>query len=99
MVYADDTLLMAVRDDLLSEYVNAVAAAGKRYGMELHWGKFQLLQVQCHSRVLTPDGSQIAARDGMDYLGTVLSHDGLPGHEIGRRIGISKRDFLALNKV
>ena len=35
----------------------------------------------------------------MNYLGTVLSFDGLPGHELSRRIGIAKGDFMALEKI
>ena len=70
--------------------MNAVARAGARYGMELHWGKFQLVQVNCKAKVLTPDGGRIDAKDGMEYLGTVLTHDGSAGHELNRRIGIAK---------
>ena len=35
----------------------------------------------------------------MDYVGTVLTFDGLPGHELSRRIGIAKGDFMALEKI
>ena len=99
LVYADDTLLLASRDDHLNEFMTAVAAAGKRYGMELHWDKFQLLEVQCHSKVLAPDGSRIIAKEGMSYLGTIVNHDGLPGHELNRRIGLAKADFLTFSTV
>jgi hypothetical protein len=99
VVYADDTLLLGASDEHLGEFMRAVADAGKRYGMELHWGKFQLIQVQCQATVLRPDGNQIEAKAGMEYLGTVLTHDGLPGHELGRRIGMAKTDFLVLDKV
>ena len=34
-IYADDTLLISVTSAHLSEYLNAVAAAGEKYGMEL----------------------------------------------------------------
>ena len=47
VVYADDTLLLSVSQRHLQEYLSAVAVAGAKYGMELHWGKFQLLPVQC----------------------------------------------------
>ena len=69
------------------------------YGMELHWDKFQLLEVQCRASILTPTGERIEAKPGIDYLGSVLSHDGLPGHELGRRVGKAKADFLQLQKV
>ena len=99
IVYADDTLLLASCDHYLQEFLGRVADAGRLYGMELHWDKFQLLQVQCHASISTPTGESIAPKQGIDYLGTVLSHDGLPGHELGRRIGMAKADFLNLQKV
>ena len=33
VVYADDTLLMGTDEKLLTGYLHAIAAAGKRYGM------------------------------------------------------------------
>lgn len=99
IVYADDTLLLASSDRHLQEFLSRVADAGRLYGMEFHWDKFQLLQVQCHASVFKPDGSQILAKPGMDYLGTIISHTGLPGHELGRRIGMAKADFQTLQKI
>ena len=93
LVYADDALLLASCDHYLQEFLGRVAGAGRLYGVELHWDKFQLLQVQCHASIST------APKQGIDYLGTVLSHGGLPGHELGRRIGMAKADFLNLQKV
>ena len=69
------------------------------YRMELHWDKFQLLQVQCRASISTPAHERIVPKLGIDYLGAFLTHDGLPGHELGRRIGMAKRDFLELQKV
>ena len=43
LVYADDTLLIGIDKTHLQEYLQAVFVAGKRYGMELHFGKFQLI--------------------------------------------------------
>ena len=99
IVYADDTLLLASSDHRLQEFLSKVADAGRLYGMELRWDKFQLLEVQCRASILTPTGERIEAKPGIDYLGSVLSHDGLPGHELGRRIGMAKADFLQLQKV
>ena len=85
--------LLASSDRHLQEFLSRVAEAGKLYGMELHWDKFQLLQVQCRASVFRPDSSQILAIPGMDFLGAIISHTGLPGHELGRRIGMAKADF------
>eukprot|EP00959_Pyramimonas_sp_CCMP1952_P188808 3948901-Pyramimonas_sp.AAC.1 len=40
-VYADDTLLIGTSDASLNGYLKAISDAGRRYGMELHWDKFQ----------------------------------------------------------
>ena len=98
IVYADDTLLLASSDGHLQEFLSKVAEAGQLYGMELHWDKFQLLQVQCQSSIRAPSGDRIEPKRGIDYLGPIVSCDGLPGHELGRRIGMAKADFLQLQK-
>ena len=99
IVYADDTLLLGTCDPHLQDYLSQVADAGLLYGMELHWDKFQLLQAQCQAIIRTLMGERISPKLGIDYLGSVLSLDGLPGHELGRRIGMAERDFLELQKV
>ena len=62
VVYADDTLLLSVSAKHLQEYLTSIATAGERYGMELHWGKFQLLPVQCSPTILARDGQRIMPR-------------------------------------
>ena len=99
IAYADDTLLLGVSSAHLTEFLSSVAAAGKRYGMDLHYSKFQLVNVNCRTRVLRPDGNAVDATPGMVYLGTVLSDSGAVDSELGRRIGQAKSDFQALCKV
>ena len=60
IVYAHDTLLLATSDGHLQEFLSRVADAGKSYGMELHWDKFQLLSVQCRACIRTPSGERLA---------------------------------------
>jgi hypothetical protein len=43
LLYADDTLLIGAGADSLQRLLMAMAATGAKYGMELHWDKFQLL--------------------------------------------------------
>lgn len=99
VVYADDTLLMGVSTLYLTEYMQAVAAAGRKYGMELHYGKFQLLGVRCNPDIRLPDNTCIQTQQCMMYLGTMMTADGKHGNELSRRIGIAKSDFAALQKV
>ncbi len=99
IAYADDTLLLGVSSQHLSEYLSAVAAAGNRYGMELHYQKFQLVNVRCDTQVWRPDGEAVDASNWMSYLGTVLAEDGHVGTELSRWIGRAKSDFKILSKV
>ena len=62
VVYADDTLLISVSSQHLSEYLNAVEAAGATYGMKLHWGKFELLPVRGSPLVQTVEGNTTIRR-------------------------------------
>jgi len=45
LLYADDTLLLGTSESSLQQLLDAIAAVGLRYGMELHYSKFQLMQV------------------------------------------------------
>ena len=73
ITFADDTLLLGVSSTHLTEFLGAVAAAGSRYGMELNYGKLKLLNVQCNQPIMMPNGSPLAASEGIAYLGTVLN--------------------------
>ena len=67
IVCADDTLLMGVSTLHLTEYMQAVAAAGRKYGMELHYGKFQEPMMYLGT-MLTADGkhgNELSRRIGM----------------------------------
>ena len=88
LAFADDTLLVGVSRDHLAEYLAAVAAAGQRYGLSLHYDKFQLLTVRCSENLTMPDGQHLEAKDEMAYLGTVLGQTGT--------IQMSSRDALVV---
>ena len=81
------------------DYLQAVFEAGRRYGMELHYNKFQLLNIQCDTRIQRPDGLAVNASARMVYLGTVLSEHGSTDAELNRRIGQAKSDFRVLSRI
>ena len=83
-VYADDTLLIGKCDAHVNDFLAAVAAAGKRYGMELHWQKFQVLAVQSTGDIRAPDGSLLKHVEHMQYQGAQLTADANMSHELGR---------------
>ena len=90
---------MGVSNLHLTDDMQAVAAAGRKNGMELHYGKFQLLGVRCSPDVRLPDNTCVQTQESMMYLSTMLTADGRHGNELSRRIGMAKRDFAALQKV
>ena len=56
LLYADDTLLISVSQQALQAFLDAVAAVGGRFGLELHWGKFQLIEARCNPNIHRQDG-------------------------------------------
>jgi hypothetical protein len=99
VLYADDTLLIGVSPERLQNYLDAVAVVGARFGLELHWDKFQLLQVRCSGHLRAPDGKDIAASDSMTYLGTNLRADGTIKRELGRKLAMAWADFQRLDRL
>jgi len=99
LAYADDTLLLGVSPIHLTEFMQAVATAGERFGMELHYGKLQLICVRCNEPVTKPNGELLVPQQQMQYLGTTLSEDGRVSSELSRRIGQARSEFRALCKV
>ena len=99
LAYADDTMLMGVSSAHLSEYLSAVACAGRRFGMELHYGKLQLINVSCVDTVIKPNGDVLQPTPEMQYLGTVLTEDGQVSSELSRRIGQARGEYTSLCKV
>ena len=99
IVYADDTLLLGSCSKHVEELLRAVAFSGRAYGLELHQGKFQLLQVRCASTVRNLSLDSIPSTPSLVYLGATLAADGRVGSELSRRIGMAKGDFRALSKV
>ena len=99
LLYADDTLLLSVSSDSLQRFLAAVSEAGAAYGLQLHWGKFQLLQVRTEAVVCSPDFIPIAPEEEMLYLGSMISDDGRIGKELSRRLGMASGDFRAMSKL
>ena len=83
----------------MEEFLAVVADMGRRYGLELHPDKLQLLQVRCNGGVRRPDGIKVDHSSTLSYLGSTLSNDGRVGSELSRRIGAAKGDFEKLQQV
>jgi hypothetical protein len=99
VLYADDTLLIGVSEGRVQEFLDTVAVVGKRYGMELHSSKFQLLSVNGDYQLRTPEGHAIPNTDSMTYLGATVYADGSLKRELGRKLGCAWADFTKLNRL
>ena len=67
--------------------------------MELHWDKFQLLEVNKQYNIVTPTGEAIQPSEVMTYLGANLHADGLIRSELNKKLGIAWADFNKLHKL
>ena len=99
LLYADDTLLMGASQTSMQELLDVIARTGLRYGMELHWQKFQLLQVNRQVKLRTPSGEDITARKLMTYLGTTIYSDGKVANELNQKLGAARAEFQKLRKL
>ena len=96
VLYVDDTLLVGSSQHALTRLLAAVAETGGHYGLQLHWGKFQLLSVRCDFTFSTPEGHDIKKTESIGYLGANLNEDGRVANELGRRLGMAWADFRKL---
>ena len=99
LLYADDTLLLSVSAKSLERFLAAVSSAGATYGLELHWGKLQLIKVRCSTAVRRPDLSIIETQSSLLYLGSVVSDDGRVSTELARRLGMATGEFRKLSRL
>ena len=99
LLYADDTLLVGDSAEHVQNLLLSVAEVGKRYGMELHWDKFQFLRVGEAGRLFRPDGSEIEAKGAMKYLGAILNDAGDMTSEMSQKLGLAWADFRKLARM
>ena len=99
LAFADDTLLIGISSAHVSEFLQAVRAAGERFGLELHDDKFQLIQIGPSGAVQGTHAAHITSSNSMIYLGSLLTDDGRGSAELSRRIGIARNEFFTLQRV
>ena len=94
-------MLLGISAEHLSEYSRAVKLVGERYGMELHWDKFQLLQAPLFMpsfKIQGASGQDIKAKDRMSHLGISLRTDGTMESELGKKLEVAWSDFMRLSQ-
>eukprot|EP00959_Pyramimonas_sp_CCMP1952_P007553 157888-Pyramimonas_sp.AAC.1 len=91
---------MARTVDDIQRWLQAVCQSAANVGLEMHWGKLQLLRVRCDGIVRAPTGEAIEAKDSLSYLGTTnQQRDGRASGEITRRIGMAFAAFRSMKQL
>ena len=93
LLYADNTLIIGTEGAQLQQFLDAAAHAGSLYGMELHWSKFQLIQVNRVYKLRTPGGDEIPAKELMTYLGAATHADGGVKSGLNQKLGAAWGGF------
>ena len=70
-----------------------MALTGRKYGLELHAGKFQLIQARTDVKLRNAEGDAIGTNASMKYLGCTLWSDGRVHTELALRLGCAWADF------
>ena len=96
LIYADDTLLIDARGQVVQAYMDAVVSVGAQYGLQINWKKVELMAVRCNPDISDNIGQQIGNKSGIVYLGALLDSSGSIQSELVRRIGMATSDFKAL---
>ena len=96
LIYADDTLLIDARGQVVQAYMDAVVSVGAQYGLQINWKKVELMAVRCNPDISDNIGKQIGNKSGIVYLGALLDSSGSIQSELVRRIGMATSDFKAL---
>ena len=99
LVYADDTLVVAVEQERAELHMNCIARAGSNYALTFNWKKVELMPIRCQAPILKPDGCEIPSKSSLVYLGSTLSASGDIISEVSRRLGMARADFTALERV
>ena len=99
LVYADDTLILAMNSKSAQTYMQHVAEEGSKYGLSFNWRKLETLGVRTVTNITKPDGVRVTQKGSIKYLGAMLSDDGRLAAELGRRIGAARQEFDTLRRV
>ena len=53
-MYADDTLILAVKNEDAEIYMECIGRAGRMYWLQLNWNKLEVLPVRCEHASKNP---------------------------------------------
>ena len=99
VLYADDTLLLGTSAAEAEKQLACIVEIGEEYGLEMNWGKVEVLAANAEVVVRKPDGTALKQKASMTYLGALIAADGRAESELARRIGLAEAEFLKLSQV
>ena len=65
LVYADDTLVVAIEGDRANEIMRCIMHVGTEYGLSLNWKKVNALPVRCDVVIPKPYGSHVECKHSL----------------------------------
>ena len=96
--YADDTTLLAGTKEDLTELVERVRRASEKAGLYLNVGKTKVMTTGDIGEV-TVDGKDIEVVTKKNFLGALITKDGLCEKEVRRRIAMGKAAMGGLTSI
>ena len=99
VLFADDTLVIGGCGGHVEEYMSSIEECGRECGLQIHWGKVQLVGVFTEQALKTPGGAALTPTESMVYLGSTLHASGKYCTEIARKIECATADSRILSAV
>ena len=78
---------------------DAVEKVGREFGLELYWGRAQLVYVQSDQSILKPCCTVLSKSTSVIYLGALIHEEGLAILELSKRIGVYGSYFKSLSQL
>lgn len=97
--FADDTLVICSCGKHAEECMSSIEDCGREYGLQIRWGKVQLVDVCTEQALEAPRGAPLTHTESMVDLGSTLHASGKYCTEVARRIGCATADFRTVSAV
>ena len=99
VLYADDTLLLHTSVRFLEAYMKTIEKHGRTYGLVLNFSKVEALPVRDDATICNSNGSPVATKQSLKYLGAALHKNGQVTGELKQKLKLARNDFKQLSKV
>ena len=99
LLYADDTLLIDDRPEILQAYMEIIVRLGAGYGLAINWKKVECMTIRCHAAFVDSVGNSIRHQTSLGYLGSTIDEKGSIQSELNSRLGMGATDFKQLSKL